>query len=163
VSEQVQKAVQAVDSAETKDAKGKSLEHLMRLLFEAVEEFTVRECNARTETEEIDLVLDNKSKQSPWDREGALILVECKNWSKPCGKNEVTLFESKVKNRRDRCTVGFFIAWGGFADTAGTELLRSSRESWAIVLLEGSRVREAAMTGQFTQLLNDAWYEAIKR
>lgn len=161
ISKLVREEIAAVDTAKTSSEKGKALERLMRVLFESVEGLRVRQCNVRTRTEEIDLVLNNTSRQHPWDREGALMLVECKNWTKRCGKNEVASFETKMKNRRNRCTVGFFVAWDGFAGTARKELLRSSREGWIMVLLEGARVREAAVAGSFTLLLEQAWYEAL--
>jgi hypothetical protein len=151
-----------VEEAETRKAKGVELERLMQVLFSSVEGFRVRDTNVRTQTEEIDLVLDNKCLHHPWDRESPILLVECKNWSKPSGKNDIVVFQTKVKNRRGRCTVGFFIAWKGFARTVERELLRSSQDNSMLVLLTGAQIKSAIQSGAFTQLLDSAWYDALK-
>jgi hypothetical protein len=162
-SEEIGRQLTQVENSSTANEKGKSLEQLMRLLFESVEGFRVRESNLRTETEEIDLAVENKSLQYPWSRESPLIFVECKNWTKRIGKDEIVLFQTKMQNRRGRGSVGLFVGWGGFADTVGKELLRGSREDWLMLLLNGEDVKRAATGGTFTALLEQAWYDAITR
>lgn len=160
--ERMREQLRRVEDAKSPKVKGSELEGLMQLLFNSVDGFQVRDSNVRTKTEEIDLVLDNRCAHHPWNKEKAIMLVECKNWSKPAGKNEITLFESKIKNRRGRCTIGFFVAWAGFARTVEKQLLRSSQDNWMIVLLDGAQIKSAIETGGFTQLLDSAWYAVLK-
>src|SRR5437870_682897 len=64
----------------------------LRLLF-GTEGFVEVDRNVNTEDEEIDVVYRNESKHPTWQKEGSLILVECKNWiSKRVGKERVYRF-----------------------------------------------------------------------
>lgn len=159
----VRRQLEAVEISDTSNAKGDALERLMRTLFESVDGFTFRERNLRTETEEIDLVFDNRCSKHPWGYEGPLLLAECKNWSTRVGKDEVVLFKSKMQHRRQRCTVGFLIAWGGFAETVDAELLRSSSESWVLIALDGTSIKQSVTDGSFPRLIEEKWYEALTR
>jgi hypothetical protein len=82
----------------------------------------------RTETEEIDISVVNDSAEPRLRGEGALILAECKNWTRKCGKNEFVVFHAKLENRSQRCTLGFLISWNGFKETVTKEMLRGSRD-----------------------------------
>jgi hypothetical protein len=123
---------------ETKDIdeKGKYLEELVARFFSAIKGFQIIE-RKRTKTEEIDIVIVNKSDQEIWKTESNLILVECKNWSKkPAGKNEYVAFREKLENRRGRAKLGFFISGRGFARTFGQEDLRNSKTDLLVVPIE---------------------------
>jgi hypothetical protein len=146
--------VEAIDKARSADEKGKSLEDLVCQLFMTIPGFSVsdRGDRVRTATEEIDVVVTNNSDDPRFKREGAIILVECKNWSgkKRCGKNELGAFERKVENRNDRCSLGFFVSWNGFAVTFEREQLRGSRERILIVPLTGTDIRAAVANNSIT-------------
>lgn len=152
----------AVETATTATDKGRSLEELMARLFGSVARFEVDDRNVRTETEEIDLTILNGSNDPPFSKEGPLLLVECKNWSSNCGKNEFVIFKEKIRNRSQRCTVGFLISWNGFADTVTKEMLRGSREEALILLITGEQVRRAVGTGKFADELRSAWKAAVE-
>lgn len=94
--------------AEEPNRKGKALETLVAALFSSVEGFSEQDRNVNTETEEIDIVFCNESSYPTWQKEGTLILVECKNWlSKRVGKNEFVLFKEKMENRAGPLQFGF--------------------------------------------------------
>ncbi len=115
------------------DRKGKLLEELVARFFSEISGFNITE-RKRTKTEEIDIVIMNKSEDNFWKSESSLILVECKNWAnKPAGKNEYVAFREKLENRRGRAKIGFFISGKGFAKTFGLEDLRNSKEDLLIV------------------------------
>lgn len=115
------------------DEKGKYLEELVARFFSEIKGFHIIE-RKRTKTEEIDVVIVNKSDQEIWKTESNLILVECKNWTKkPAGKNEYVAFREKLENRRGRAKLGFFISGKGFAKTFGLEDLRNSKADLLIV------------------------------
>lgn len=115
----------------------------------------------RTATEEIDISILNDSQDARLRREGALILVECKNWSGQCGKNEFVLFHSKLENRNRRCTLGFLISWNGFTTTLTKEMLRGSREDLLVIPMTGEDIRVAVRTGDFVGVLLKCWNAAV--
>lgn len=157
---QLQEQVDAVQKAATPAEKGKTLEKLMVALLLTIDGFVVSGCNVNTETEEIDIVIENRSNLFPWSRQSPIILVECKNWSKPADKNALVSLEKKIKNRRGQCAVGIFIAWSGFTSKAELELLRTSQESWMILTLDGESLKQALTAERFASALHEAWRAA---
>ena len=149
-----------VGSAKTANLKGKALEKLMVALFSTIKGFKV-EAGPRTKTEEIDLFVENGSDEPGLRSEGSVILVECKNWSKKCGKDEYVLFQQKMVNRRTRCTIGFLVSWKGFAKTISLERLRSTRDATLVVLLDGEQVTNAIRDGNFLDCLMKARRDAL--
>lgn len=159
-SESLDALVDAVESASTSQAKGRSLEELCSRLFETVPGMTVTQ-RILTETEEIDISIVNGSDEPRLRREGAVVLAECKNWSGKCGKNEFVIFRAKLENRSQRTTLGFLISWNGFAETVTKEMLRGSREELLIVPLAGNDLRAAVRSGDFAQVMLRAWDAAV--
>lgn len=159
-SEALDALVDRIGTATSKDEKGRILEELCSRLFGSVPGFVVTN-RVRTETEEIDISIRNGSPEVPFNREGALILAECKNWSGKCGKDEFVLFQQKVANRSQRCSLGFLISWNGFAETVTKEMLRGSREGGLIVLVTGEHIRSAVRSGDFARVLTECWDAAV--
>jgi hypothetical protein len=159
-SESLDALVDRVGTSTSNDEKGRSLEELCSRLFETVAGFAVTG-RVRTETEEIDISIRNGSAESPFNREEALILAECKNWSGKCGKDELVLFRQKIENRSQRCSVGVLISWNGFAGTVTKEMLRGSRERALVVPVTGSEIRAAARNGDFARVLVACWDAAV--
>lgn len=155
------KLISSVELSKTANEKGKALEDLLVRLFSDSQSFSVNEIRATTETEEIDVMVLNKSTDPRFMRESAILLVECKNWSGKCGKNEFVIFKEKIENRKSRCSLGFLISWNGFAETVTKEMLRGSREEALIIPLDGNDIKEAVYKNQFEQTLADAWDKAI--
>ena len=153
--------LQAVETLENSTEKGRALEELMTRLFCSIPGFIFDGRNVRTETEEIDITLINGSSDPRFVKEQPLMLVECKNWTSKCGKDELVLFRQKVQNRNQRCTLGFLVSWNGFAGTIAKELLRGSRDEAVILLLEGDHVRRAVRSGKFADELVAAWRETL--
>ena len=152
--------VDRVATSTSNDEKARSLEELCSRLFEQLPGFAVTG-RVRTETEEIDISIRNGSAASPFNREEALILAECKNWSGKCGKDELVLFRQKIENRRQRCSLGFLISWNGFAGTVTKEMLRGSRERALVVPVTGKEIRAAARNGDFARALTSCWDAAV--
>jgi Restriction endonuclease len=152
--------VNIVETAKSSDDKGRSLEELVARLLASISGFTVTG-RLRTETEEIDISVLNGSADPRFVREGALILVECKNWSAKCGKNEFVVFKEKIENRKGRCTLGLLVSWNGFKETVTKEMLRSSHEHFLVVPMDGQQIREAVRNNAFAQCIADAWTAAI--
>ena len=152
--------VDAVETARSPDDKGRALEELCSRLFASVAGFAVTG-RVRTETEEIDISVLNDSVEPRLRREGALILVECKNWTGRCGKNEFVVFHAKLANRSKRSTLGFLISWNGFRDTITKEMLRGSREELLVVPIAGEDIRAAVRSADFAAVLVRCWDRAV--
>ena len=150
----------AVSIASNSDEKGRALEELCARLFAAVPGFLVQQ-RIRTHTEEIDISVINGSSEPRLSREGAVILVECKNWSGRCGKNEFVILQEKMRNRSRRCSLGFLVSWNGFAETVTKEMLRGSREELLIVPVDGADLRKAVLDGDFPSTLSRLWDAAV--
>jgi hypothetical protein len=149
-------AMQSSNSSE----KGKCLESLVVSLFESVAEFRVTQ-RVKTQTEEIDLWITNNADAGPFRREGNVILVECKNWSGKCGKNEFVSLLAKMMNRGEHCTLGFLISWNGFSKTIRKEMLRASLSRFRIVPLDGIWLRKVIATGSFREMLAEERERAL--
>ena len=150
--------IDRVKKEKDSNIKGRLLEELMHKFFSFVKGFEVIE-RLKTETEEIDLVIFNKSTIPLWQKESSLILVECKNWSGKCGKNELVVFKEKIINRKGRAKIGFFISWNGFAKTFTKEDLRSSQGDILIVPVTGKNIIEA-LSGSIEEHLEKWWLNA---
>ncbi|MGC5328325.1 restriction endonuclease [Brevibacillus sp. SYSU BS000544] len=144
-----------------RNQKGLLLEELISKLFASVPGFTVSE-RVRTKTEEIDIVVLNRSTNPFWLKETPLILVECKNWSSKCGKDELILFKDKILNRRGRAKLGYFISWNGFKSTFKLADLRTSQDDILIVPIDGQELMDSIDKGNFDSQLQHWWSEALK-
>ncbi|MGC2696973.1 MAG: restriction endonuclease [Candidatus Angelobacter sp.] len=159
-SQALDKLVHHLETAASPDDRGRTLEELCSRLLETVSGFHVTG-RLRTATEEIDISIVNNSNDPRLRRESALILVECKNWSGKCGKNEFVIFKEKIENRNRRCSLGLLVSWNGFAETVTKEMLRGSREDTLVIPITGSDIRRAVAYGEFTQTLLSAWDKAV--
>jgi hypothetical protein len=156
----LQELLEETSKAETNDEKGRTLEELVTALFSTIPGFRIWGSRVITETEEIDLQIGNGSSHFIFHKEEAIILAECKNWSKKCGKNEFVVFRSKIENRNARCSLGFLISWNGFADTITKEMLRGSHQRFLIVPIDGKQIQEAVQNNSFADLIESAWNKA---
>lgn len=117
-----------------RNRKGKLLEELVRLLFQATPGFGRVTTRLDNGTEEIDIKVDNRSDDPPWKDEGAYLLAECKNWSSRCGSNEIRAFRAKFSAKYHRIRAGFFFAPGGFTKEVHEDL-RAHKEGTVLIIL----------------------------
>jgi hypothetical protein len=91
----------AADAATATAAKGKALEDLTCYLFEKVPGVRIARRNVKNafETEEIDVAIWNEQHPRGLINFNAIILIECKNWSKAVESSEVSWFLTKLENR----------------------------------------------------------------
>ncbi|GJQ37194.1 MAG: hypothetical protein JETCAE01_32040 [Anaerolineaceae bacterium] len=149
--------VQIVETAQTANEKGSSLEALAISLFRSIPGFEINFHDIKTETEEIDIVILNGSNDPRFKNESTYLLVECKNWTGKCGKDEFVLFRQKIENRGNRSKLGFLVSWNGFTETISKEMLRGSRGDPQVVLLSGQDIKKAVETGDFFKILTTAF------
>lgn len=151
----------AAQGATSADEKGTSLERLIGALFRTIPQMQVASVRCRTATEEIDLLVLNQRDDARWRGEGFYIPVECKNWSTRCGKDEVVVFVSKLRNRKGRASCGVFVSWNGFTSASRTELLRDSAGHYIVILLTGDDIVRAVREGDFLGVLEKRLDEAV--
>lgn len=116
--------------------KGRLLEELVALVFRSVpgfEEVRVRQANR---VQEIDVVVANQSTDPLWSKEGAIVLVECKNQKERVEAPELLAFEGKMRRFRGRCTLGFFVAPSGFTRGFMGQRTASSAERLLVVPID---------------------------
>jgi ActR/RegA family two-component response regulator len=117
-----------------RNRKGKLLEDMVKLLFQATPGFGRVTTRLDNGTEEIDIKVDNRSDDPTWKDEGTYLLGECKNWSSKCGADQVRNFRGKLTAKYNRVRTGFLIAPGGFTKEAHEDL-RSHRGGELLVIL----------------------------
>jgi CheY-like chemotaxis protein len=133
----------AVRSEADPQRKGKLLEDLMIRVFKTLPGFSYITVRAKNKDEEIDLIIRNESPDAFWSREGSqYILVECKNWSKPVGPDELIVFRNKLENRGARCRLGFFVALGGFTKGFDSHAATYRKDPLLIVPLNHDDIEE---------------------
>src|SRR5207244_881948 len=114
---------QAGDSAQQ---RGRRYEAAVAFLLSQVDDFDVVERNLRTETEELDAVVQQRATQGRvWSGLGApLILVEAKNWKEPVTQKEASAFRVKLDGRRGVVRLGLMFGAAGFTSDALDQELR---------------------------------------
>ncbi len=146
----------------TSHEKGVALEELTTRLFQMVPGFSATgHIVTRFGTEEIDINIQNASEDPVWQRESDMLIAECKNWSKKCGKNEFVTFKDKLRKRTGRVSSGFLVSWNGFANTVKTEMLSGAEGDLLVVLITGAELRGAVRNGDFPARLKRLRQNAV--
>src|SRR5205823_14487629 len=116
--------------------RGRRYEAVIAFLLSQISDFDVVERNYRTQTEELDAVIQLRSTQGRvWTGLRApLMLVEAKNWrTTSVGQKEVSTFRVKMLGRRGTVRIGLMFGASGFTSDALDQELRFSSEDLTIV------------------------------
>lgn len=147
------------EDGSTPHEKGRALEDLICYVFEKIPGVVVtarNELNA-FESEEIDIAFWNDKDASRLSFLPDILLVECKNWSVPVGSEEISWFDTKLRNRGQ--SFGVFIAANGITGdpvqrTAAHHVIESAlREQRRIVVITRLELEEIGDTGQLVLLI----------
>jgi hypothetical protein len=139
--------LQRVYSAETNNDKGWRFEDFLCFLFSQVRDFRVIQHNYRNDTEEIDVVIENRRATSSSWPAGPIVLVSAKNMAEAVGVPALNDLEAKMSFRNGLCKLGFLCASRDIASTVSTHALRYSREDFVIVLLDGKAFEDMLRAG----------------
>lgn len=114
----IQQFIDAGQNAPHTAGKGRAFEDLICYLFGLVPGVTITHRNETNQfhTEEIDVAIWNECDPQGLLNLPNLILIECKNWSKPVGSIEVNWFDSKLRNRG--LDIGVLVAVNGITGDA---------------------------------------------
>jgi type II secretory pathway predicted ATPase ExeA len=126
-------------AAADKDARGKALEDFAAAFFG--DAFMITERNLRTDTEELDLVLERSPTTDPRFGKAPYLLVECKNWqTRPVDQTVVSKMyaELSLHNMKQ----GFLLATGRFTNDAVQQARYAIPKDVEIVLIDGSNMAD---------------------
>jgi len=145
----------------TPQERGRRLETLLAFLFSQVRDLKVVERNYRTETEEIDLVLqvDNFSPRV-WQAPGVpFILVEAKNRAEKASQQVMSVLLTKLQTKRGTSRIAILVSLAGFTEDARLQELRFSTQDVCVVMI-GSEELEALLKAED---LDEALEEQVRR
>ncbi|MGO9963559.1 MAG: restriction endonuclease [Acidimicrobiales bacterium] len=153
--------LEAVDAAIGSVEKGKTLEELLAYLLESIPGSTELRRNVINEfgTEEIDLIfLHQPCPDGLWFL-SALILVECKNWSRPVDSRATSYFADGIRSRG--CDTGILVAAN---DVSGTTAQPSGGRFVAATYLMRDGVKVLVVTlEELHQITTIAEFVALLR
>jgi hypothetical protein len=122
-------------------SKGTKLEEFIACLFHKSFGFEVIAKKLLVETQELDIVLKNiskndfiKSLNSPF------ILIECKNWTSPVGVSEARVFESKYRESGKKVDLGIFVAVNGVTKPFKTHLNNLVRDGINLIVIDDKAI-----------------------
>ncbi len=125
--------------APEKNARGKALEDFAVAFFG--DAFTVSERNSRTDTEELDLVLERSPSTNPRFGKAAYLFVECKNWqTQPVEQATISQLYAKLDMRNLK--QGFVLATSRFTTDAAQQARYAASKDVEIVLLDGHTIAD---------------------
>jgi len=126
------------NTATTTTEKGRILEDLICYIFGKVPGMPITERNTMNvfETEEIDVAFWNDRSERGFHFLPHVILVECKNWSRPVGSAEVAYFVKKLENKG--LDFGILVAANGITGSS-TDSTRANFEV-SMALARGIRL-----------------------
>lgn len=159
----IRKMWKGVNLEKDSEKKGHLLEDLISMWIRSDDNFGVRSTNYRTESEEIDIVVQNEAKTEFFRQlQSPLMLVECKNWTSNVGSKEIRDFAQKVQNRpRFLCKVGLMITTAMYTKDAEKELLGYRGKDFLIAALDGAILADALRKGvNFSDVCTDRIYAA---
>ncbi len=121
----------------TAQERGARLEALLAFLFTQVSDLKVVERNYRTETEEIDLVLQVENfSQRVWQALGTpFILVEAKNRKDKASQQMMSTLLTKLQTNRSTTRIAFLVSLAGFTEDAKLQELRFSTRDTCVVMI----------------------------
>lgn len=151
----LQTELEEAKKAETPNEKGDSLESFGVKLTKAIEGWEVLDTRVRLRAEEIDIYVKNRSVEA-W---GTPILIECKNWSKPVGGDELSTMVEDLRTRD--ATTGLLISAEGITGREGFDGVQKLREfvrdGFHVVVLTFQDLNEIEDGDELADLIEDRW------
>ena len=114
IRQQLKESLKKVTDASDSKTKGSTLEDFTQELFGCLNDLKFHKKNSKNATGEIDVIFTIK--KTPWTlfaEFSDLLIVECKNWNKPVGADEIRIFLTKMRDFD--CKVGIVISKNGIS------------------------------------------------
>lgn len=126
-------------TAADKDARGRALEAFAAAFFE--EQFKIIARNLRTDTEELDLVLERMGATEPRFGKATYLIVECKNWrTRAVDQTAVTKLFGELSLHHAK--QGFLVATGSISDEARQQARYAATQDVEIILIDGPAIEK---------------------
>lgn len=140
-----------------KHEKGKVLEEFISTLFTGVNGMEISSVNLKLETQELDIVVKNKSENRFFISLSAqFIFIECKNWNSKTETKEIRVFESKLRGSITK--LGIFVSFNGFTKGCYTHTESLRRDGITIILISKSQIDNLLLDTDFDV---EKWLENI--
>jgi len=138
------KAIELSAAPASPQVRGRRYEAAIAFLLSQVSDFDVVERNLRTDTEELDAVVQQRATHGRvWSGLGApLILVEAKNWKDPVPQKEASAFRVKLEGRRGVVRLGLMFGAHGFTSDALDQELRFASDDLTIAFVRPEELNE---------------------
>jgi hypothetical protein len=138
------KGVELSAADATSQLRGRRYEAAIAFLLSQVSDFDVVERNLRTDTEELDAVVQQRMTHGRvWSGLGApLILIEAKNWKIPVPQKEASAFRVKLEGRRGVVRLGLMFGAHGFTSDALDQELRFASDDLTIAFVRPEELDE---------------------
>lgn len=153
--------LEKADSANTNNEKKLTYEYLAIFLIGAIEGFTVIGHDERGTSEEIDLWVSNESTDSFWQRMGNPFIVECKNWGKPAGVQEIRHLSAIMGNKGVQFAI--LLSKNGItgdrAREADGEIRNAFKDNKFILVLDQTDLLEVAQGVHLEDLIKRKHYD----
>jgi hypothetical protein len=145
--------------------RGRRYEAAIAFLLSQVSDFDVVERNLRTETEELDAVIQMRATQGRvWSGLGTpLILVEAKNWKDPVTQKEASAFRVKLEGRRGVVRLGLMFGACGFTSDALNQELRFASDDLTIAFIKPEELEEWTLANESDEFLETLVRRAMLR
>lgn len=148
----------------TAQVRGRRYEALIAFLLSQITDFDVVEHNFRTDTEELDVVVQQRATQGRvWSLGAPLILVEAKNWARAVPQKEVSAFRVKLEGKRGTVRLGLMFGSSGFTSDALDQELRFASDELTIAFVRPEELEEWIATADGDEYLETLVRRAILR
>lgn len=129
---------QAADAAQTTQAAGRLLEDLIEHILQNIDGIENIERNVLNtfRSEEVDIAAYNNKSDNGLPFLPYVFLMECKNWSKSVGSDEIAWFLTKLRNRG--CEFGILVAANGISGDPGS--VNNSQHTLSHALHDGFKI-----------------------
>jgi hypothetical protein len=145
-----------------RNRKGALLETLIKRLFLATSGFERVQTRLRTDSEEIDIVVDNRSTEPPWSKDPSTwFLGECKNWSGRCGSAEFRNFHSKLTEKNGKARTGFFFSTGGFTEEFHQARAKQKASNTLVVPVDAAGIQRWVHSENRLETLGEFHHAAV--
>lgn len=156
---QLRAGLTRISNAVGSNDKGRALEDLICFLFPLIPGIEIAQRNALNafETEEVDVALWNAQHPHGFYFLPHLLLVEAKNWSSPCGSQEVSYFVGRLRQRG--CDHGILFAANGITGVpadltrAHFEIATALGAGVRVLVVTPTDIEEATSTNFIVDLL----------
>jgi len=157
--------LEKADSASSNNEKKLTYEYLAIFLIGAIEGFTVIGHDERGPAEEVDLWVANESTSNFWQRIGNPFIVECKNWGKPVGVQEIRNLNTVMDNKNIQFAI--LLSKNGITGDVGreatSEISNAFKKGRYIMVLDQADLLEIANGVHPEEKIQAKYYALHKR